>query len=264
MGWLVCWSVSSCFPLENRTQPGLLSISCPLPTHSLGRSLCFLLRITSKKRECNSYSPELTWRKRSPGQKTGNKRKTWEYLWRRPEVQDERGSGTPEANGKTTARREKHFTVWCKSYSIILMECIWGRGGCESLPWVVMSLSWTPLVLQFFIHSSIHSVLTKHLLTTQANTRVVTKMKKKLFKITTESSSQTHHPRRSFLAVVSLRVGHPEDRPRKAEGLSSGHTPALSLKCLPNLPNSTQTMKMTWWFVDSQAHQEIFPLSCSN
>lgn len=169
----------------------------------------------------------------------------------------------------TWGKRKDHSTKRKTFYRLVQvllhhLECIWGRGGCESLPWVVMSLSWTPLVLQFFIHSSIHLVLTKHLLTTQANTRVVTEMKKKLFKITTESSSQTHHPRRSFLVVVSLRVGHPEDRPRKAEGLSSGHTPALSLKCLPNLPNSTQTMKMTWWFVDSQAHQETFPLSCSN
>lgn len=154
---------SFCFPLENRTQPGLLSIACPLPVHSLGTNLCFLLWITSKKweevwREDNSYSPELTWKKSSPGQKTGSKRKMWEHLCRRPEVPDERCTGIPGANEKTTTRRERHFTFQCKSDSIILMECVWGGGGSESLPWVVVFLSWTPLVLQF--HSFIHSFST--------------------------------------------------------------------------------------------------------
>lgn len=36
---------SSCFPMENCATPGLLSTSYPLPTHSLGRRLCFPVRI---------------------------------------------------------------------------------------------------------------------------------------------------------------------------------------------------------------------------
>uniref|UniRef100_A0A8C0S880 Uncharacterized protein n=2 Tax=Canis lupus familiaris TaxID=9615 RepID=A0A8C0S880_CANLF len=36
-----------------------------------------------------------------------------------------------------------------------------------------------------------------------------------------------------------------EDRPRKVEGLSSGHAPALCLKRLPNLPNSAPTINIT-------------------
>lgn len=109
----------------------------------------------------------------------------------------------PEIWGKWkdhSTKRERPFTFWCKSYLIILMECIWGGGWA----WVT-SVLWMPLVLQF--HSFIHScVLTKRLLTTQTNTRAVTEMKTKLCRITTESNSQTHNPRRLWWFLWDVAI----------------------------------------------------------
>lgn len=71
-------------------------------------------------------------------------------------------------------------------------------------------------------------------------------MEKKLFGINSKTQLEPLIPRDlSFLVVVSVRSGHPEDRPRKVEGLSSGHAPALCLKRLPNLPNSAPTINIT-------------------
>lgn len=122
---------SSCFPMENCATPGLLSTSYPLPTHSLGRRLCFPVRITSKRwkevwRDGNPYSPELTQRESSPRQKTVSRRKIPEYLWIRPKVQDWRCTKKSGANEKTRAQsvEKRHFTFQCSSCSFNLLECI--------------------------------------------------------------------------------------------------------------------------------------------
>lgn len=61
---------------------------------------------------------------------------------------------------------------------------------------------------------------------------------------------------RSFLRD-SVRIGHPENRPRKAEGLSS----AVHQLSVHNVYPVYQTrpQKSWWWFVDSQARQETCP-----
>lgn len=45
--------------------------------------------------------------------------------------------------------------------------------------------------------------------------------------------------------AVSVRIGRPDDRPRKAEGLSWGRAPVLSLKRVLSLPSSAPTIKIT-------------------
>lgn len=79
--------------------------SCPPPTAHLTvcGEVCTSCEITSKRleemwREGNPYSPELTWRKSSPGRKTVSSRKTAEHLWVRPGAPDGRLTGKSGAN----------------------------------------------------------------------------------------------------------------------------------------------------------------------
>lgn len=77
---------------KSRKHPGLLSISCPLLTHSLGRRLRCSLRTTSKRweevwREGNSYSSELTRGKAALDRRLAAKRKRgiicgWGLTWK--------------------------------------------------------------------------------------------------------------------------------------------------------------------------------------
>lgn len=65
--------------------------------------------------------------------------------------------------------------------------------------------------------------------------------------------------RRSFLRD-SVRISHPENRPRKTEGLSS----AVHQLSIQNVYPVYQTRPQKswwwwWWFVDSQARQETCP-----
>lgn len=146
---------SSCFPMENCTHPGLLTSPTHLSAHSLGRSLCFPLRITSKRwEEVRREGSSLPWA-------IPEEKQLWTEDWQQKGNMGISGWGlrcgsgdTPENLGQTKRPghcQKRTFYLQCKSYSFNLMECIWvGWEWVTSLGGALLMNTFNPSVS--FIH----------------------------------------------------------------------------------------------------------------
>lgn len=233
VGWQICWSIAPVSPMESHRYPGLLSISCLLPTHSLERRQFILPWAHPEKKQPWT---EDWQQKENMGISVGE---AWGAIW---ELYREIWGKWKDWSTKS---RKRHFTFQCKSYPFNLMERVYlGKGweGFTSLGHGVLVMNtFDPSVS--FIHLFIQQILTKHL------QPKLTLGQWPRWKRSSLELKQNPAPKPIVPGDLSLwfmwELAILRTDPGRQRVCPWGHSLAFSLKRLPNLPNSAQTINIT-------------------